>query len=101
MFEDVARRERPSVRPSILIRTKDEAAAIGSTLTAVFRQSVYPHEVIVIDSGSKDETLAIAGRFPVKIMRIDPEEWSYSRALNRAAAAATGEALVCLSAHCT
>ncbi len=85
---------------SIIIRTKNEAANLGRTLTGVLGQVTAPHEVIVIDSGSTDGTLDVARRFPVTIMEIAPEEWNYSRALNRAAEQATGDVLVCLSAHC-
>jgi rhamnosyltransferase len=85
---------------SILIRTKNEARSLGATLDAVFAQSVPPHEVFVIDSGSRDRTLEIAARYPVKIIKLSPEGWSYPRALNIGAQEATGEFIVCLSAHC-
>ncbi|HYY44324.1 MAG TPA: glycosyltransferase family 2 protein, partial [Actinomycetota bacterium] len=85
---------------SVIIRTKNEARSLAQTLSAVFAQELPPHEVFVIDSGSRDATLEIASRFPVLIRRIDPREWNYSRALNVCAREATGEFLVCLSAHC-
>lgn len=53
-----------------------------------------------MDSGSRDRTLEIAAGFPVKIRHIARREFNYSRALNLAARQATGEFLVCLSAHC-
>ena len=85
---------------SVIIRTKNEARSIATTLDAVFAQELPPHEVFVIDSGSRDATLEISARYPVRIRRIDPHEWSYSRALNICAREATGEFIVCLSAHC-
>jgi len=85
---------------TILIRTKDEARSLGATLDAVFAQTVEPHEVFIIDSGSRDATLEIAARYPVKIIRLSPKGWSYPRALNIGAHEATGEFIVCLSAHC-
>lgn len=85
---------------SVIIRTRNEAASLSSTLEGVLAQLQPPHEVIVIDSGSTDATLQIAARYPVRILTIPREEWNYSRALNRAAAAASGDILVCLSAHC-
>ena len=88
------------MRASVLIRTKNEAEDLDATLTAVLAQEPPPAEVIVIDSGSTDETVAIAQRHPVTVLHLAPEEWNYSRALNRAAEAATGDVLVCLSAHC-
>jgi len=86
---------------SIIIRTKNESRSLGATLAGIFDQDLAPHEVFVVDSGSRDETLEIAARYPaVQIMHISPREWNYSRAINIAAERATGEFLVCLSAHC-
>lgn len=85
---------------SIIIRTKNEAAHLGATLEQLLAQETQPHEIIVIDSGSTDRTVEIAERYPTIVMHIKPEEWNYSRAINRAAARATGEFLLCLSAHC-
>lgn len=87
-------------RPSILIRTKNEGRHLEETLRAIFGQARPPADIVVIDSGSTDDTVAIAERHPVTLLHITPEEWNYSRALNRAAAAATGDVLVSLSAHC-
>ncbi|CAN5258015.1 hypothetical protein BH20ACT22_BH20ACT22_16280 [soil metagenome] len=85
---------------SILIRTKNEARSLGATLKQVSSQTLPPYEIFIIDSGSHDETLEIAARFPVQIIDIPQREWSYSRALNLGAAQAKGEIIVCLSAHC-
>lgn len=85
---------------SILIRTKNEARSLSATLERVCSQAQPPHEIFIIDSGSRDATLEIAGRFPVKVIRIPQREWNYSRALNLGAEQATGEMIVCLSAHC-
>jgi rhamnosyltransferase len=85
---------------SIVIRTKNEEKGLAATLEGVFSQSVPPHEVIIVDSGSVDGTLEIARGYPVQVVHMSPEQWGYARALNVGAAAATGEILVCLSAHC-
>ena len=48
---------------SIVIRAKDEARFIGKVLAKVFAQDCQARlEVIVLDSGSKDETVAIASQ---------------------------------------
>lgn len=88
------------MKASILIRTKNEADAIASTIDALLDQTDPPQEIVVIDSGSTDDTVSIVEAYPVKLLHISPEEWSYPGALNRAAAASTGDVLVCLSAHC-
>ena len=84
---------------SIIIRAKNEEALIGEVLTAVYKQTVRNVEVIVVDSGSTDRTLEIAGKFPLKIIKIRPEEFTYGRALNIGCRAAQGEFLVFISAH--
>lgn len=85
---------------SVLIRTKDESEHIGSTLEAVLSQQPAPKEVLVLDSGSSDGTLAIVESFPVEIVEIDPADWSYPGALNLGALKTSGSLIVCLSAHC-
>ena len=57
-------------RASVIIRTKDEQAGLGATLEAVLGQRHRPHQVIVIDSGSRDRTLEIAYRYPVCTLSI-------------------------------
>jgi len=88
------------ISTSIVIRTKNEARYLNSTIEGILDQTQAPDEIFVVDSGSVDATIAIARRYPVRILFLEPERWNYSRAINLAAAVATGEALVCLSAHC-
>ncbi len=85
---------------SIVIRAKNEARDIGDTLRAIYRQEgTGPVEVIVVDSGSTDGTLDIVRQFPVRLIEIPPETFTYGRALNIGIAAATGDVVVSLSAH--
>jgi glycosyltransferase involved in cell wall biosynthesis len=89
----------PHPTASIVIRSKNEEALLGETLTALYAQTLRDFEVILVDSGSSDRTLEIARQFPVKIIRIRPQDFSYGRALNIGCAAARGKFLVFLSAH--
>jgi rhamnosyltransferase len=84
---------------SILIRTRNEAAWLGRTLEAVRGQDASDIEVLVVDSGSEDDTLLVARRYPVRILEIPRETFSYGHALNIGAEAARGECIVSLSAH--
>jgi glycosyltransferase involved in cell wall biosynthesis len=91
------------MKVSVLIRSYNEAKHIGALLQSVFDQewNAEDREVIVVDSGSTDDTLQIARCFPVrKILHIEKEDFSFGRSLNIAAAAATGDALVIVSSHC-
>jgi glycosyltransferase involved in cell wall biosynthesis len=84
---------------SIVVRALNEGAHIGRLLEGVGHQSFRDYEVILVDSGSNDDTAAIARRHGARVVKIRPEEFSFGRALNFGCAAATGEVLVFASAH--
>jgi rhamnosyltransferase len=85
---------------SILIPTRNEARNIGACLDAVYSQKCASQfEVVVTDSGSSDDTLSIARRYPLRIYTIPPENFHhYARKRNFAASVAQGNYLVYLSA---
>jgi glycosyltransferase involved in cell wall biosynthesis len=78
-----ATRENPSLLSVILI-TRNEAAHIAPAIEAVLREvAPYPNtEVVVVDSASTDETVEIAARYPVGVIRL-PEAWPRSAAAGR------------------
>lgn len=84
---------------SIVIRCFNEARHIGRLLDGLMQQTETSIEVIVVDSGSTDGTIAVAQRFPVKLLELRPEEFSFGRSLNVGFSAAQGEILVSVSAH--
>lgn len=63
------------------------------------QQSLSDREIVIVDSGSTDATLAIASRYPVTILAIRPDEFSFGRSLNMGCQAAQGEFIVMASAH--
>jgi glycosyltransferase involved in cell wall biosynthesis len=84
---------------SILIRCYNEERHIGRLLSGIVQQSITDTEIILVDSGSTDATLTIASRYPVKIVHISPEEFSFGRALNMGCEVATRDFIVLASAH--
>jgi rhamnosyltransferase len=84
---------------SIVIRCYNEEQHIGRLLSGIMQQTIKGVEIILVDSGSTDATLSIASRYPTKIVYIDPEEFSFGRALNIGYEAAMGEYIVNASAH--
>jgi glycosyltransferase involved in cell wall biosynthesis len=86
-------------RVSVVIRCLNEEEHIGRLLAGILQQTVADLEIVVVDSGSTDATLAIVERFPVRLLRISPGEFSFGRALNRGFTAAGGEFVVAASAH--
>lgn len=88
---------------SVVIRTLNEARYLGELLQAIKQQDLdgrYTVENVLVDSGSTDETLAIAKRHDCVIKHIRREEFSFGRALNIGCETAAGEILIIISGHC-
>lgn len=80
---------------SIIILTKNAGEGFATLLKQLFSQKFDGnYEIIVIDSGSTDGTLAIGQNFPVKIVCIKPEEFHHGRTRNLGAEQASGRTLV-------
>lgn len=86
-------------KAAIVIRAKNEARYIGETLQAVFRQDEQDFEVIVIDSGSTDNTCHIVKQYDASLLHIKPQDFTYGRAINMGISRSTSEFVVSLSAH--
>ena len=84
---------------SAVIRAYNEAKHIGRLLEGLDQQTVKPDEVILVDSGSTDETVAIAEAAGCTVIHIPKSEFSFGRALNMGCCAASGEILLFASAH--
>ena len=85
---------------SIVIRARNEGRVIGRLLDGVRLQDFDDVEIVLVDSGSTDDTRAIAERHGCRIVEIAPERFTYGRALNVGCAAARGRFCVFVSAHC-
>ncbi len=84
---------------SIVIRALNEAMHLPRLLESLREQSLQPDEVILVDSGSTDDSVAIAEGSGASIVHIPPGEFTFGRALNWGCDAAKGEVLVFVSAH--
>ena len=86
-------------KASVIIRCYNEESHIGRLLSGIMQQAADDFEIIVVDSGSTDATLAIASQYPVKILKINKEDFSFGSSLNIGCYAAIGEFLIFVSAH--
>jgi len=83
---------------SVVIPTKNGERWIGECLEAVHSQEgVGQVEVVLVDSGSTDDTLEVARRYPVRIVEIPAQSFHHARTRNYAAALSAGKYLVFLS----
>jgi glycosyltransferase involved in cell wall biosynthesis len=85
---------------SVVVPARDAAGTLGATLAGLSAQTRAPHEVIVVDDGSSDATVAIAEASPVvtRVERARGEGPGAAR--NAGAAVATGDVLAFLDADC-
>lgn len=88
---------------SVIIRALNEAKWLGKALEAC-RQQTLPEDValelVLVDSGSTDETVSIAKRYGCRILHISKADFTFGRSLNVGCDGATGDILVFISAHC-
>jgi len=84
---------------SIVIRANNEERYIERLLTGILQQTIKELEIILVDSGSTDSTVVIARRYPVNVLHIQPEEFTFGRSLNLGISAARGDFIVIASAH--
>lgn len=84
---------------SIVIRAYNEERHIGRLLEGIAQQNLGETEIILVDSGSTDATLEIARRYALRVVHIQPDEFTFGRSLNRGIAASQSEIIVIASAH--
>ena len=89
--------ERKMAKVSFILPTRNVKETINPLLEAIFSQDYDGAiEVLIMDS-SDDETPEIAKRFPVKLVRVSPEDYNYGRTRNEGVAMTEGDFLVFLS----
>lgn len=91
----------PSV--SVLLVTKNGERYLAELLQSVRAQQgkFRLAEIIAVDSGSRDRTLAMLEAYAVRVIRIPPQEFGHGKTRNLAAAHAQGDYLVFLTQDAT
>ena len=88
-----------AVETSIIIRTLNEAKHLEKLLQGIHRQNYHDWEIILVDSGSTDDTMGIASRYGARIFHIPQEEFTFGRSLNLGCQQAQGKYLLFASGH--
>jgi glycosyltransferase involved in cell wall biosynthesis len=88
----------PSPLISVVIPAYNSAAFLAATLESVFAQDQRPLEVIVIDDGSIDDTMAIAQAWTPEIRTIRQDNAGPGAARNRGIEMAQGEFIAFIDA---
>jgi rhamnosyltransferase len=84
---------------SIVIRAYNEAQHLPRLLEGIRQQTVRDVEIILVDSGSTDDTVGIAESYGVQILHISSADFTFGRSLNVGIRAAAHELVVIASAH--
>jgi glycosyltransferase involved in cell wall biosynthesis len=84
---------------SVVIRAFNEEKYIERLINGILQQTINSVEIILVDSGSTDGTLEIVSRYPVKVVHIRPEDFTFGRSLNMGISHASAEFVVMASAH--
>jgi len=84
---------------SLVIRAYNEEKHLGRLLQGVRQQTLSDVEIILVDSGSTDDTVSIAEAYSTRIIHIQPSDFTFGRSLNLGIAAATREWVAIASAH--
>jgi len=86
----------PSV--SIIILTKNAGKRLKAVLDGVFSNiKAFDAEVLIVDSGSTDETKGIISGYPARFIEIGPDSFGHGKTRNLGAREARGEVLVYLT----
>ncbi len=87
---------------SVVIRTFNEARYLGKLLLQLKKQKLKDGEIeiVVVDSGSTDGTVAIAELAGAKIVSIKKENFTFGRSLNVGCREAQGDVIAIVSGHC-
>ncbi len=82
------------MKTSIIILTKNAGSNFKELLERIHSQTITDFEILVIDSGSSDSTIAFAEESGARIRCIAPEDFHHSATRNLGAELAKGEYLV-------
>jgi glycosyltransferase involved in cell wall biosynthesis len=90
--------ESMSVPVSIVIPCFNAASTIGATIESALCQGNVRGDVVIIDDGSTDHSLAVARSFEPRVRVLTGPNWGVSAARNRGIAATESEWIVFLDA---
>ena len=90
-------RKREAIDVSVVIPTKNAGESLEATLQRVTTQQTNRAcEVLVVDSGSTDGTLAICYRFGVRVVKVDPRTFNHGLTRNQGIINARGAFIIML-----
>jgi glycosyltransferase involved in cell wall biosynthesis len=90
--------DKETAAVSVVIPSYNSAHHISETLESVFSQSYRPHEIIVVDDGSTDDTRAVLEKYSDRIIYVYQKNAGEPAARNTGIRRASGEFIAFLDA---
>lgn len=84
---------------SIVIRAFNEEKHLGRLLEGISQQAIQDVQIILVDSGSTDNTVKIAKEKNIDIVSIKPQDFTFGRSLNMGIESAESNFILIASAH--
>ena len=95
---EIEARSGPPPTFSVVIPSYESATVLPDAIESVLGQSAPPHELIVVDDGSTDDTRSAVARYGERIVYLRQDNRGTAAAFNAGARAATGEFVAVLDA---
>lgn len=73
-----------NIETTVIVRTKNNSDIISKTLKALFSQTYKDFELLIVDSGSSDDTLEKASFYKHKLIEVKAEDYHPGIVLNNA-----------------
>jgi rhamnosyltransferase len=89
-------------RVSVVIPVLNGGETLGEVLEALFSQRApFEVEVVIVDSGSSDDSVELAKRYPLKLVQIQPWEFDHGTTRNLGIQNTRGEIVVLITQDAT
>ncbi len=82
---------------SVILPTWNGAASLRELLGVLFRQTLFLHELLIVDSSSADETVAVAKEFGAEVVVIPQKEFDHGGTRTMITKKARGDILIFLT----
>jgi Glycosyl transferase family 2 len=84
------------VKVTVFIPTRNRALLLCEAVRSALSQTLAPHEIIIIDDGSQDDTASAIASFGTAVRAIRQPQGGKSKGLNNGYSLATGDAVIVL-----
>ena len=85
---------------TVIMRTKNSQSTVAQALGALYSQDFTNFDLLVVDSGSRDNTLDIVHEFPCAVIQIEAKSYFPGMVLNMAIERTASDIIVFLNSDC-